>query len=43
MKVWAGRVGTSADDHWVSVDTSAKPNFKHAWYGGQMKVSFTNP
>jgi hypothetical protein len=33
-----GRVGTAADNHWVSVDTSAKPNFKEAWYGGQMKV-----
>jgi len=38
MYVACARVGTSADDHWVSVDTSAKPNFDTAWYGGQMKV-----
>lgn len=38
-----GRVGTVSDDHWVSVDTSAKPNFKEAWYGGQMKVGLLDP
>ena len=32
-------VGTSSNDHWVSVDTSAKANFKEAWYGGLITVS----
>ena len=32
-------VGTSSSDHWVSVDTSAKANFKEAWYGGLIIVS----
>lgn len=31
-------VGTSSNDHWVSVDTSAKANFKEAWYGGLIEV-----
>lgn len=25
-------------DHWVSVDTTAKANFKDAWYGGVVRV-----
>ncbi len=32
-------VKTSSNDHWVSVDTSAKINFKEAWYGGLINVS----
>ena len=32
-------VGTKSDDHWVSVDTSAKANFKEAWYGGLIEVN----
>lgn len=31
-------VGTLSNDHWVSVDTSAKVNFKEAWYGGLLEV-----